>query len=136
MEKTLVLLKPDTVERGLIGEVIARIERKNYVIERLALLRPTDEQLTEHYDELADKPFFPGLVEYMSSGPIVALVVGGDRVIEGIRSLCGVTDPTAAAPGTIRGDFGREWTGGPIKNLIHASDSPESAEREIGIWFS
>lgn len=136
MERTLVLLKPDTVSRGLIGEVIARLERKAYTIERLELVTPTSEQLTEHYDELKDKPFFPPLLEYMTSGPIVSMIVEGDRVIEGVRSLAGVTDPTVAAPGTIRGDFGRAWEGGPIMNLIHASDSPESAEREISIWFS
>ena len=135
-EKTLILVKPDGVARGLTGEILARIERKGYVIEELKLVHASEGQLTEHYQEHLGKPFYPALLEYMSRGPVVAAVVAGDRVIEGVRSVCGATDPTIAAPGTIRGDLGRKWGEGVVQNLIHASDSPESAEREIAIWFS
>ena len=96
----------------------------------------TREILERHYEEHQGKPFFEPLVEFMLSGPVVAAVVEGDRVIEGFRSLAGATEPTTAAPGTIRGDLGRDWGEKVQKNLVHGSDSPESAEREIGIWFS
>lgn len=135
IERTLVLVKPDGVQRGLIGEIISRIERKGYAIADLRMVQPDRDLLVEHYAEHEGKPFFPPLLDFMSSGPLVAACVAGTRVIEGVRSLCGVTDPTVAAPGSIRGDFGRSWEDGPIINLIHASDSPESAEREISIWF-
>lgn len=135
-QSTLVLLKPDAVARNLTGEVIARIERKGYKIAALQLRTASAEVLHQHYEEHAGRSFFEPLVGFMSSGPLVALVVTGDRVIEGIRSLCGTTDPTTAAPGTIRGDYGRDWGTDVQQNLIHASDSPESAQREISLWFS
>ncbi len=134
-EKILILIKPDGVKRGLAGEVLARIERKGYTLENIAWHAATPEKLAAHYAEHVEKPFYPSLVEYMSSGPIVAAVFSGDSVIAGVRSLAGSTDPTTAAPGTIRGDFGRDWGTGNIENIIHASDSPESAEREIAVWF-
>jgi nucleoside-diphosphate kinase len=131
MERTLVLVKPDGVRRGLTGEVIRRIEAKGYTLARLELREATPELLAEHYAEHVGKPFYEPLVEFMSSGPAVALVVEGERVIEGVRALAGPTDPIAAAPGSIRGDFGTIVR----ENLIHASDSEESAEREIKIFF-
>lgn len=135
MEKTLLLIKPDGVQRGLIGEVLARIERKGYSITHLKLMNATEELLGQHYAEHRAKPFFGELVEYMSAGPVVAAVVEGARVVEGVRSLSGATEPTTAAPGTIRGDLGRDWGTGQIENIVHSSDSPESAEREIALWF-
>jgi len=134
-ERTLVLVKPDGVERGLIGEILGRIERKGYAIVELLMLNATHQMLAEHYEEHEGKDFFEPLVNFMASGPIVAAVVEGERVIEGIRALTGVSDPTLAEPGTIRGDYGRDWGEGVQKNLIHASDSTLSAEREIEIWF-
>ena len=135
MERTLVLVKPDGVRRGLTGEVIRRIEAKGYRLVRLELREATRELLAEHYAEHEGKPFYEPLVEFMLSGPVVAMVVEGERCIEGFRSLAGATDPTVAAPGTIRGDLGRDWGLKVQQNLVHGSDSPESAEREIGIWF-
>jgi nucleoside-diphosphate kinase len=134
-ERTLVLVKPDGVRRGLTGEVIRRIEAKGYALVRLELRAATRELLAEHYAEHEGKPFYEPLVDFMLSGPVVAMVVEGERVVEGFRSLAGATDPTAALPGTIRGDLGRDW-GLPVKpNLVHGSDASESAAREIGIWF-
>ena len=134
-QRTLVLVKPDGVRRGLAGEVLRRIEAKGYTLVAVELRQASDELLAEHYAEHAGKPFYDPLMDFMLSGPTLAVVAEGDRVIEGFRSLAGVTDPTAAAPGTIRGDLGRDWGLKVIQNLVHGSDSPESAEREIGIWF-
>jgi nucleoside-diphosphate kinase len=134
-EQTLVLVKPDGVRRGLVGEVLRRIETKGYGIVALDLRTPADELLEQHYAEHLGKPFYPALLEFMSSGPVAAAVIAGDRVIEGFRSLAGATDPTKAAPGTIRGDLARDWGPGVQQNIVHGSDSPESAVREIGIWF-
>ena len=134
-ERTLVLVKPDGVARGLVGEVIRRIEAKGYTL-AAAQLRVADEALLAgHYVEHEGKPFYPSLVEFMSSGPVMAIVVEGIRCIEGFRSLAGPTDPTVAPPGTIRGDLGRDFGNGPQENIVHGSDSPESAVREIGLWF-
>ncbi|CAB4791516.1 Ndk Nucleoside diphosphate kinase [Candidatus Nanopelagicaceae bacterium] len=134
-EKTLVLVKPDGVARGLVGEVIARIEAKGYKIVQLRMLQADRALLEKHYAEHQGKPFFEPLVEFMMSGPIVALVAEGNRVIEGFRSLAGVTDPTVAAPGTIRGDLARDQGTKVVQNIVHGSDSPESATREIAIFF-
>ena len=134
-EKTLVLVKPDGVARGLVGEVIARIEAKGYKIIQLRMLQADRALLEKHYAEHQGKPFFEPLVEFMMSGPIVALVAEGNRVIEGFRSLAGVTDPTVAAPGTIRGDLARDQGTKVVQNIVHGSDSPESATREIAIFF-
>jgi len=134
-ERTLVLVKPDGVERGLTGEILSRIERKGYTIVELLMLNATHQMLVEHYEEHEGKEFFEPLVNFMASGPLVAAVIEGERVIEGIRAMAGISDPTLAEPGTIRGDFGRDWGDGVQKNLIHASDSTLSAEREIEIWF-
>lgn len=134
-EKTLILVKPDGVRRGLVGEVISRIETKGYSIDALRMLQADSELLAQHYAEHIGKPFYEPLVEFMMSGPIVAIVASGNRVIEGFRSLAGVTDPTVAAPGTIRGDLARDQGTKVMQNLVHGSDSPESAAREIQIFF-
>jgi nucleoside-diphosphate kinase len=135
IEKTLILVKPDGVARGLVGEVIARIEAKGYKIAALRMLQADRALLEKHYAEHQGKPFFEPLVEFMLSGPIVAMVAEGNRVIEGFRSLAGVTDPTVAAPGTIRGDLARDQGTKVVQNIVHGSDSPESAAREIAIFF-
>ncbi|WP_136611286.1 nucleoside-diphosphate kinase [Sinomonas albida] len=134
-ERTLVLVKPDGVSRGLAGAILARVEAKGYRLAQLNLLTAGRELLEEHYAEHEGKPFYEPLLEFMQSGPVVAAVFEGERVIEGFRSLAGATDPTTAAPGTIRGDFGRDWGLKVQQNLVHGSDSTESAEREIKIWF-
>jgi len=135
-QETLVLIKPDGVSRNLTGEIVSRIEAKGYQLVDIRMVQPDRDLLRAHYAEHEGKPFFDPLVTFMESGPVVAIRVAGNRVIEGIRSLCGATDPTAAAPGTIRGDLGRDW-GLPVQqNLVHASDSPETAQRELALWFS
>ncbi|CAB4825976.1 MAG: nucleoside-diphosphate kinase [Actinobacteria bacterium] len=134
-EKTLILVKPDGVARGLVGEVISRIESKGYSIDAVRMLKADRSLLEKHYAEHVGKPFYEPLVEFMMSGPIVAIVASGNRVIEGFRSLAGVTDPTLAAPGTIRGDLARDQGTKVVQNIVHGSDSPESAVREIEIFF-
>jgi nucleoside-diphosphate kinase len=134
-EKTLILVKPDGVRRGLVGEVISRVETKGYAIDSLRMLQADRALLEQHYAEHVGKPFYEPLVEFMMSGPIVAIVASGNRVIEGFRSLAGVTDPTVAAPGTIRGDLARDQGTKVVQNIVHGSDSPESAAREIQIFF-
>ena len=134
-ERTLVLVKPDGVARGLTGAILARVEAKGYRLADVRQLVPSRDLLAEHYAEHEGKPFYEPLLEFMAGGPVVAAVFEGHRVIEGFRSLAGATDPTTAAPGTIRGDFGRDWGLKVQQNLVHGSDSPESAEREIKIWF-
>lgn len=132
-QRTLVLLKPDTVRRGLVGEVIGRIEAKaGWRIVEMDLRTIERPVLEQHYAEHEGRPFYEPLVEFMASGPSVAMIVEGERVIEGVRALAGPTDPIAAAPGTIRGDHATIVR----ENLIHASDSEESAEREIKLFFS
>jgi nucleoside-diphosphate kinase len=135
VERTLILVKPDGVARGMSGEVIRRVEAKGYRIVALDMRVPTVELLAEHYAEHVGKPFYQPLVDFMSSGPVVALVAEGHRVVDGFRSLAGPTDPTAAAPGTIRGDLGRDWGLPVTQNIVHGSDSIESADREIKLWF-
>jgi nucleoside-diphosphate kinase len=134
-EKTLILVKPDGVRRGLVGEVVSRIENKGYAIDAVRMLQADAALLEKHYAEHVGKPFYEPLVEFMMSGPIVAIVASGNRVIEGFRSLAGATDPTIAAPGTIRGDLARDQGTKVLQNLVHGSDSPESAAREIAIFF-
>ena len=135
IEKTLILVKPDGVRRGLVGEVISRVETKGYSIDALRMLTADRALLEQHYAEHVGKVFYEPLVEFMMSGPIVAMVASGNRVIEGFRSLAGVTDPTVAAPGTIRGDLARDQGTKVVQNIVHGSDSPESAAREISIFF-
>lgn len=135
IEQTLVLVKPDGVRRALVGEIIRRIEDKGYEIKNLKMLNANLSILEKHYGEHKGKPFYEPLLEFMQSGPIVALIVQGNRVIEGFRSLAGATDPTLAAPGTIRGDLARDQGTKVVQNLVHGSDSVESANREISIFF-
>ena len=135
IERTLVLVKPDGVSRGLSGEILRRIEAKGYRLVAIDLRTPDQALLAAHYAEHEGKPFYAPLVEFMSSGPVLAAIVEGHRVIEGFRSLAGTTDPTTAAPGTIRGDLGRDWGLKVQQNLVHGSDAPESAAREIALWF-
>jgi nucleoside-diphosphate kinase len=134
-QRTLVLVKPDGVRRGLVGEVLRRIEAKGYTLVALELRTADEALLAEHYAEHAGKPFVQPLVDFMRSGPVVAAVVEGHRVIEGWRSLAGATDPTTAAPGTIRGDLARDWGKKVIENLVHGSDGEDAAAREIALWF-
>ena len=134
-QQTLVLVKPDGVKRNLIGEIISRLEAKGYVVADLKKFTPSVELLHQHYAEHEGKPFFEPLVEFMSSGDVVAIKLEGNRVIEGFRSLAGATDPTVALPGTIRGDLGRDWGLKVQQNLVHGSDSEESAARELSLWF-
>lgn len=131
-EQTLVLIKPDGVQRRVIGEIISRIERKGLTVAALELKNVDDALARAHYAEHAEKPFFGSLVDFITSGPVVAAVVEGPRAIAAWRQLAGGTDPVEkATPGTIRGDFGLETQ----FNLVHGSDSPESAAREIALWF-
>jgi nucleoside-diphosphate kinase len=130
-DRTLVLIKPDGVRRRLVGEVITRLERKGYAISRLEL-RTLDRATAERqYEEHADKPFFAELVDFITGGPLVAMVVEGPDAVRVVRAMMGATDPLDAAPGTIRGDYATVIT----ENLVHGSDSPESAEREIRLFF-
>jgi nucleoside-diphosphate kinase len=130
-ERTLVLIKPDAVRRGLVGEIIGRFERKGLSIESM-VLRTMDADLADrHYAEHVDKPFYPPLKAFMTQGRLVAIVLSGDRAIDVVRTMSGVTDGRTAAAGTIRGDLSLSNR----ENLVHASDSPESAKREIALWF-
>lgn len=131
IEQTLILVKPDGVSRGLVGEVISRIERKGYRIEALELMRLPRSTAEEHYGEHRDKPFFGGLVDFITSGPLVAMRVSGEGAIAGMRTLMGATNPLEAVPGSIRGDFATEIG----ENLVHGSDSAESAARELALFF-
>jgi nucleoside-diphosphate kinase len=131
-ERTLVLIKPDAVERHLIGEIIARIERKGLTIAALELRHVSEQLAAQHYAEHEGKPFFGSLLEFITSGPVVAAIVEGPRAILAFRQVAGGTDPVEkATPGTIRGDFGLETQ----FNLVHGSDSTDSAKREIALWF-
>ncbi|HEY5248805.1 MAG TPA: nucleoside-diphosphate kinase [Dermatophilaceae bacterium] len=134
-ERSLVLVKPDGFKRGLTGAVLSRIESKGYTLVTLSIFTPDRERLARHYAEHEGKPFYQPLLEFMSSGLVTAAVIEGERCIAGFRSLAGATDPTVALPGTIRGDFGRDWGHKAQENIVHGSDSPQSSAREIGIWF-
>ena len=131
MEQTLILVKPDAFGRNLNGEIIARFERKGLRLKALKLITATREIAETHYDEHKERPFFGELVDFITSGPLVAAVFEGDSAIVAARQLIGSTDPLEANTGSIRGDFAVEVG----KNMVHGSDSPESAQREIGIWF-
>ena len=130
-QRTLILVKPDGVQRNIIGEVISRIERKGLKVIALELRTIETDTAHSHYAEHAEKPFFGELVDFITSGPLVAIVAEGERAIEAFRALAGTTDPVKAAPGTIRGDYALQVA----QNIVHGSDSPESAEREIKIFF-
>ncbi|WP_410501464.1 nucleoside-diphosphate kinase [Exiguobacterium acetylicum] len=131
MEQTFLMVKPDGVERGLIGEIIGRIERKGFIIREMKMMNVTEDLAKAHYEEHAEKPFFGELVTFLTSGPVVALRVEGADVVAVSRLMIGKTKPLEAAPGTIRGDFANTMS----ENVIHGSDSVESAERELALWF-
>jgi nucleoside-diphosphate kinase len=131
MERTLILVKPDAFERNLSGEIIARFERKGLQLAGLKQMTMTTELAEQHYAEHAEKPFFGELVSFITSGPLVAMVLEGDRAIEAARQVIGATDPLKASPGSIRGDFATEVG----QNMVHGSDAPESAAREVGLFF-
>ncbi|MDX6742955.1 nucleoside-diphosphate kinase [Actinocorallia sp. A-T 12471] len=130
-ERTLILVKPDGVRKGLVGEVLSRIENKGLKLVALELRTLTREVAEDHYGEHRERPFFGELVEFITGGPLVALVAEGPRAIESFRALAGATDPVKAAPGTLRGDFALEIG----ENIVHGSDSPESAAREVKLFF-
>ncbi|MGB0370027.1 MAG: nucleoside-diphosphate kinase [Opitutales bacterium] len=132
MEKTLVLLKPDCLEQKCAGDVISRFEKAGFEIEDCRMMQLSSEILREHYAHVADKPFFPEIEEFMSSRPVIGMILSGDSVISKVRDLLGPTDSTKAAPGTIRGDLGTTM----MKNIVHASDSAESAAAEIKRFFA
>lgn len=131
MERTYIMLKPDALQRGLSGEILARIERKVYRITHMKTMQLDEAILREHYAHIADKPFFPETVTYMVSGPVLAMVVEGENAVRGLRMLMGPTKFEDAQPGTIRGDYAHSTT----YNIIHGSDSPENAEIEIRRFF-
>jgi nucleoside-diphosphate kinase len=130
-ERSLVLVKPDAIRRGLLGEILSRFERKGLVIEALVLRTMDAELADQHYAEHVEKSFYPPLKEFMTGGPLVAMVLSGDQVVDVVRALVGATDGRKAAPGTIRGDLSLSNR----ENLVHASDSAESAKRELALWF-
>lgn len=131
MEKTFAMIKPDAVQRGLAGTIISRYEAKGLRIAAMKIMQVTDELARQHYAEHVNKPFFPGLLSYITSGPVVALVLEGKNAVAEVRKLNGATNPLEAACGTIRGDFAQEVG----RNVVHGSDSVESAAREIAIYF-
>ena len=131
VERTFIMIKPDGVARGLVGEVIARFERKGLELEQIRGLTITEELARTHYAEHLEKPFFPELLDFITSGPVVAMQWSGDDAISVCRAMMGATDPKQAAPGTIRGDLGLVVT----ENIVHGSDGHESAERELAIFF-
>jgi nucleoside-diphosphate kinase len=130
-ERTYIMVKPDGVQRGLVGEIISRFERKGLKMVAMKMVAPGQAHFEKHYADLSTKPFFAGLVKYMSSGPVVAMVFSGNNAFAEGRKILGATRPSDSAPGTIRGDFGLDVG----RNLCHGSDSIESAEHEIALWF-
>jgi nucleoside-diphosphate kinase len=132
VERTLFLIKPDAVERGLIGEIVARFERRGFRIRGMKLVRVTEQQAAEHYVEHVGKPFYPELVEFITSGPVVAMAIEGLGAVATVRSMMGATNPLDSAPGTIRGDYALDLG----RNVVHGSDAPASAARELAIFFT
>lgn len=130
-QTTFAMLKPDCVQRGIIGEVISRFEKKGLRISAMKLVEVSEETAAEHYKEHVGKPFYESLLSYISSGPVVTMALTGDSAVDVVRKLVGKTDPKVADPGTIRGDYAMDVS----RNIVHASDSPESAIRELGIFF-
>lgn len=131
IESTFIMIKPDGVRRGLVGEVISRFEARGMALERMRMLEVTEEIAREHYAEHVEKPFFGDLLEFITSGPVVAMEWSGESVVSAARTMMGPTNPVEAAPGSIRGDFALVIT----ENIVHGSDSVESATRELSIWF-
>ena len=132
MERTLVLVKPDGVQRGLIGSIISRLEQRGLKLVGLKLIQVDDALARKHYGEHVDRPFFDGLVDFITSAPVVAMVWESNDAVEAVRNTMGQTNPTTSPPGTIRGDLGLDIG----RNLVHGSDSPESAQRELSLFFS
>ena len=132
MMKTFFMIKPDGVKRNLIGEIISRVEEKDFKITKIKMMTISQDLAEEHYEEHKDKPFFSDLVSFITSGPVVAMQVEGENVVAQIRNLMGATNPSDATPGSIRGDLATELD----KNVVHGSDSDESAERELNLFFS
>lgn len=132
MEKTFIMVKPDGVQRGLIGEIVSRFEKKGYQLVSAKLMTVSRELAEQHYIEHKEKPFFGELVDFITSGPVFAMVWQGEGIIASARQMMGKTNPSEAMPGTIRGDYGVNVA----MNIVHGSDSPESAEREIALWFN
>lgn len=130
-ERTFVMVKPDGVRRGLVGEVLGRLERRGFTLEKLAMVEVDEELARRHYAEHVERPFFPELLAFITSGPVVAMQVAGESAVSVVRSMMGTTNPVEAAPGTIRGDLALVIT----ENIVHGSDSVVSADRELGIWF-
>ncbi|HFI0700674.1 TPA: nucleoside-diphosphate kinase [Streptococcus suis] len=135
MEQTFFIIKPDAVQRGLVGQVLSRIERRGLVIRDLKMLTATEDLVAQHYEHLTDKPFFPLLVKYMTSGPVIAGILEGPEVVKSWRDMMGATNPANALPGTIRGDFATAPVDGIVSNVVHGSDSLEAAQREIALWL-
>ncbi|MGT2711776.1 nucleoside-diphosphate kinase [Streptococcus oriscaviae] len=135
MQRTFFMIKPDAVERGLIGQVLTRIECRGFRIVQLKMMTADKDLIAAHYDHLVDKPFFPKLVDYMTRGPLVAGIIEGPEVVNSWRDMMGVTNPLEAAPGTIRGDYATAPVDGNFYNVVHGSDCPEAAEREIALWL-
>lgn len=131
MDRTFVMLKPDSVKRKIVGEIITRFEKRNFTITNLKMMNINKDLAFEHYFHVKDKPFFNDMINYITSGPVIAMIISGDRVIEAVRSMIGKTSNFDSQPGTIRGDYGYH----PFENMIHASDSPENAETEIKRFF-
>jgi len=132
VERTLFLVKPDAVERGLVGEIVSRFERRGFTIRGLKLIRVAEQQAAEHYVEHAGKPFSPDVVQFIPSGPVVAMVLEGPGAVAAVRAMMGATNPLDSAPGTMRGDYALDLG----RNVVHGSDSPTSAAREIAIFFA
>jgi nucleoside-diphosphate kinase len=131
VQQTLIIVKPDGVRRRLIGEVISRIEAKGYEIKEMKLFQIDEALAKEHYAEHTEKPFFSDLVKFITSGPVVAMIVEGEDAVRGMRQIMGATNPLDAVPGSVRGDFATAIT----ENIVHGSDSPESARREVDLFF-
>lgn len=136
MEQTFFMIKPDGVRRGLVGEVLGRIEKRGFTIDKLEVRHADQTLLEQHYSDLVDRPFFPKIVDFMTSGPLVIGMISGEEVISTWRTMMGTTNPKDALPGTIRGDFAQAPAPGEATfNIVHGSDSPESAKREMALWF-
>lgn len=131
MERTFVLVKPDGVRRGLVGEVISRLERRGLTLSALKMVKPSRALAEAHYGVHRDRPFFESVVQFITSGPVVAMILEGENAVAAVRQIMGATRPLEAAPGTLRGDFCLDVQ----ENLVHGSDSPETAEQEIALWF-
>lgn len=135
MEQTFFIIKPDAIKRGLVGQILSRVERRGFAIRDLNMMTATEDLVAQHYEHLTDKPFFPLLVDYMTSGPVIAGILEGPQVVKSWRDMMGATNPVNALPGTIRGDFATAPIDGIVANVVHGSDSIEAAHREIALWL-